>query len=140
MLNKKLILFLSVLAATVTAVCLVIAEEKPYEIQMPLGLDKDQYNVPPNNPITPSKIELGKLLYFEKRLSADVLNFSSSASSVSKGETLIDTVNNILAMKVDMVVMRHPSPGAALFLSRNVRSKIINAGDGTHEQDRKSVV
>src|SRR6187431_2069573 len=69
----------------------------------------------------------------EKRLSADIINFSASASSVKKGETLIDTVNNILAMKVDMVVMRHPKPGAAVFLSRHVKSKIINAGDGTHE-------
>ncbi len=69
----------------------------------------------------------------EKRLSADVINFSSSTSSVKKGETLIDTVNNILAMKVDMVVMRHPNPGAALFLSKHVNSKIINAGDGAHE-------
>ena len=69
----------------------------------------------------------------EKRLSADILNFSASSSSVSKGETLIDTVNNILAMKVDMVVMRHPKPGAALFLSKHINAKIINAGDGTHE-------
>jgi aspartate carbamoyltransferase catalytic subunit len=69
----------------------------------------------------------------EKRLSADVVNFSASSSSVSKGETLIDTVNNILAMKVDMVVMRHPKPGAALFLSKHIRASVINAGDGTHE-------
>ena len=69
----------------------------------------------------------------EKRLSADVVNFASSSSSVSKGETLIDTVNNILAMKVDMVVMRHPNPGAALFLSKRVDSTIINAGEGEHE-------
>ena len=69
----------------------------------------------------------------EKRLSADVLNFSSAASSVKKGETLLDTVNNILAMKVDMVVMRHPNPGASVFLSRNIDASIINAGDGTHE-------
>ena len=69
----------------------------------------------------------------EKRLSADVINFSSSQSSVKKGETLIDTVNNILAMKVDLIVMRHPNPGAALFLSKNVDACIINAGDGTHE-------
>ena len=69
----------------------------------------------------------------EKRLSADVINFSASQSSISKGETLIDTVNNILAMKVDVVVMRHPTPGAALFLSKNVEACIINAGDGTHE-------
>src|SRR6267154_3057044 len=66
----------------------------------------------------------------EKRLSADVVNFAASSSSVSKGETLIDTVNNILAMKVDMIVMRHPKAGAALFLSRHVKSKIINAGAG----------
>src|SRR3972149_603035 len=69
----------------------------------------------------------------EKRLSADVVNFSSASSSVKKGETLIDTVNNIIAMKVDMVVMRHPNPGAALFLSKHVNAKIINAGDGAHE-------
>ena len=69
----------------------------------------------------------------EKRLSADVLNFSASSSSVSKGETLIDTVNNILAMKVDMVVMRHPKPGSAHFLSQHVKARIVNAGDGTHE-------
>src|SRR6186997_358205 len=68
----------------------------------------------------------------EKRLSADVINFSASGSSVSKGETLIDTVNNILAMKVDMVVMRHPNPGAAVFLARHVKSRIVNAGDGTN--------
>ena len=69
----------------------------------------------------------------QKRLSADVVNFSSSSSSVKKGETLIDTVNNILSMKVDMVVIRHPSPGASVFLSKNINSCIINAGDGTHE-------
>ena len=69
----------------------------------------------------------------EKRLSADVINFSASQSSLSKGETLIDTVNNILAMKVDVVVIRHPNPGAPLFLSENVDACIINAGDGTHE-------
>ena len=70
----------------------------------------------------------------EKRLSADIVNFSSDSSSVKKGETLIDTVNNILAMKVDMVVMRHPNPGASEFLSRNVEAKIVNAGDGAHER------
>src|ERR1700752_3043398 len=69
----------------------------------------------------------------EKRLSADVINFSSSTSSVKKGETLIDTVNNILAMKVDLVVMRHPAPGAPMFLAKHVDTQIINAGDGTHE-------
>jgi aspartate carbamoyltransferase catalytic subunit len=69
----------------------------------------------------------------EKRLSADTVNFSSGSSSVKKGETLIDTVNNILAMKVDMVVMRHPAPGAHQFLSRHIDATIINAGDGTHE-------
>src|SRR5215212_3818915 len=69
----------------------------------------------------------------EKRLSADTLNFTASSSSVSKGETLIDTVNNILAMKVDMVVMRHPKPGAAVFLSRHIKARIVNAGDGTNE-------
>jgi aspartate carbamoyltransferase catalytic subunit len=76
----------------------------------------------------------------EKRLSADVINFSSSTSSVKKGETLIDTVNNILAMKVDMVVMRHPNPGAALFLSKHVNSKIINAGDGAHEHPTQALL
>lgn len=76
----------------------------------------------------------------EKRLSADVINFSSSSSSVKKGETLIDTVNNILAMKVDMVVMRHPNPGAALFLSKHVNAKIINAGDGAHEHPTQALL
>jgi len=76
----------------------------------------------------------------EKRLSADVVNFSSSASSVKKGETLIDTVNNILSMKVDMVVMRHPAPGASIFLSRNVDAQIINAGDGTHEHPTQGLL
>lgn len=76
----------------------------------------------------------------EKRLSADVINFASSSSSVSKGETLIDTVNNILAMKVDMVVMRHPNPGAAVFLSKRVDSKIINAGDGAHEHPTQALL
>ena len=76
----------------------------------------------------------------EKRLSADVLNFSSAASSVKKGETLLDTVNNILAMKVDMVVMRHPNPGASIFLSRNISASIINAGDGTHEHPTQALL
>ena len=76
----------------------------------------------------------------EKRLSADVLNFSSSNSSLSKGESLIDTVNNILAMKVDMVVIRHPDPGVAYFLSKNVDSVIINAGDGTHEHPTQALL
>tara|TARA_B100001105_G_C22375182_1_gene436902 strand:+ start:703 stop:1641 length:939 start_codon:yes stop_codon:yes gene_type:complete len=76
----------------------------------------------------------------EKRLSADVINFSSVASSVKKGETLIDTVNNILAMKVDIVVMRHPNPGASVFLSRNIEAKIINAGDGTHEHPTQALL
>ena len=67
----------------------------------------------------------------EKRLSADVVNFSASSSSVKKGETLLDTVNNILSMKVDMVVMRHPAPGAPHFLSKHIPANIINAGDGT---------
>src|SRR6187431_2729915 len=69
----------------------------------------------------------------ERRLSADTINFSASSSSVSKGETLLDTVNNILSMKVDMVVMRHPAPGAHMFLSQRIKANIINAGDGTHE-------
>jgi len=76
----------------------------------------------------------------EKRLSADVINFSSSGSSVKKGETLVDTVNNILAMKVDMIVMRHPVPGAALYLSKRVDAKIINAGDGTHEHPTQALL
>ncbi len=76
----------------------------------------------------------------EKRLSADVVNFSASSSSVKKGETLIDTVNNILAMKVDMVVMRHPVPGAPVFLSRHIDSIIINAGDGTHEHPTQALL
>jgi len=76
----------------------------------------------------------------EKRLSADIVNFSASSSSVKKGETLIDTVNNILAMKVDMVVMRHPNPGAAKFLSENVDSRIVNAGDGAHEHPTQALL
>src|ERR1044071_6957903 len=76
----------------------------------------------------------------EKRLSADVINFSASGSSVSKGETLIDTVNNILAMKVDMVVMRHPNPGAAVFLAKHVKSRIVNAGDGTNEHPTQALL
>lgn len=76
----------------------------------------------------------------EKRLSADVINFSASSSSVKKGETLIDTVNNILAMKVDMLVLRHPSPGAALFLSKHVDAKIVNAGDGAHEHPTQALL
>ena len=76
----------------------------------------------------------------EKRLSADVVNFSSSNSSVKKGESLVDTVNNILSMKVDMVVMRHSSPGASHFLSRNVKANIINAGDGTHEHPTQALL
>tara|TARA_B100001559_G_scaffold57750_1_gene46353 strand:- start:3039 stop:3968 length:930 start_codon:yes stop_codon:yes gene_type:complete len=76
----------------------------------------------------------------EKRLSADVINFSARQSSVSKGETLVDTVNNILAMKVDMIVMRHPNPGAAHFLSKQVNSCIINAGDGTHEHPSQALL
>jgi aspartate carbamoyltransferase catalytic subunit len=76
----------------------------------------------------------------EKRLSADVVNFSASSSSVKKGETLIDTVNNILSMKVDMVVMRHPNPGAAKFLSERITAKVINAGDGTHEHPTQALL
>lgn len=76
----------------------------------------------------------------ERRLSADIVNFSASQSSVSKGETLIDTVNNILAMKVDMVVMRHPKPGAGVFLSKHIKSQIINAGDGTHEHPTQALL
>jgi aspartate carbamoyltransferase catalytic subunit len=76
----------------------------------------------------------------EKRLSADVVNFSASSSSVSKGETLIDTVNNILSMKVDMIVMRHPNPGAHIFLQKHIDAKIINAGDGTHEHPTQALL
>jgi len=76
----------------------------------------------------------------EKRLSADVVNFSASSSSVSKGETLIDTVNNILSMKVDMVVMRHPNPGAGVFLSKHIDAKIVNAGDGAHEHPTQALL
>ena len=76
----------------------------------------------------------------EKRLSADVVNFSASSSSVKKGETLVDTVNNILSMKVDMVVMRHPNPGAAMFLSKHINASIINAGDGAHEHPTQALL
>lgn len=76
----------------------------------------------------------------EKRLSADVVNFSASGSSVKKGETLLDTVNNILAMKVDMVVMRHASVGAPHFLSRHIKANIVNAGDGTHEHPTQALL
>ena len=76
----------------------------------------------------------------EKRLSADVVNFSASSSSVKKGETLLDTVNNILSMKVDMVVMRHPAPGAPQFLARHINANIINAGDGTHEHPTQALL
>ena len=76
----------------------------------------------------------------QKRLSADIISFSAAQSSVKKGETLIDTVNNILAMKVDMVVMRHASAGAAHFLSKNVKASIINAGDGSHEHPTQGLL
>lgn len=76
----------------------------------------------------------------EKRLSADIINFSSASSSVKKGETLLDTVNNILAMKVDIVVLRHPNPGASVFLSRNINAKVVNAGDGTHEHPTQALL
>jgi aspartate carbamoyltransferase catalytic subunit len=76
----------------------------------------------------------------ERRLSADTINFAASSSSVSKGETLIDTVNNILAMKVDMVVMRHPYAGAGIFLSKHVKAQIVNAGDGAHEHPTQALL
>ena len=76
----------------------------------------------------------------EKRLSADVINFSASQSSVTKGETLVDTVNNILSMKVDMIVMRHPNPGAGVFLSQHVKASIVNAGDGAHEHPTQALL
>jgi aspartate carbamoyltransferase catalytic subunit len=76
----------------------------------------------------------------ERRLSADIVNFTSSSSSVSKGETLVDTVRNIQSMKVDMVVMRHPGPGACIFLAKHVKASIINAGDGTHEHPTQALL
>lgn len=76
----------------------------------------------------------------EKRLSADVINFSAAQSSVKKGETLIDTVNNILSMKVDMVVMRHPNPGVGIFLSKHINAAIVNAGDGAHEHPTQALL
>ncbi|MFN8237595.1 MAG: aspartate carbamoyltransferase catalytic subunit [Chitinophagales bacterium] len=76
----------------------------------------------------------------QKRLSADIINFSSSSSSVKKGETLLDTVNNILSMKVDMIVMRHSSPGAAHYLSERIDAQIVNAGDGTHEHPTQALL
>ncbi|HCR54356.1 MAG TPA: aspartate carbamoyltransferase, partial [Cytophagales bacterium] len=76
----------------------------------------------------------------EKRLSADMINFTASNSSVKKGETLLDTVNNVLAMKVDMVVMRHSSVGAPHFLAKHIKAKIINAGDGTHEHPTQALL
>ena len=76
----------------------------------------------------------------EKRLSADIINFSAAQSSVKKGETLVDTVNNILSMKVDMVVMRHPNPGAGVFLSKHINASIVNAGDGAHEHPTQALL
>lgn len=76
----------------------------------------------------------------EKRLSADVVNFSASSSSVKKGETLLDTVNNVLSMKVDIIVIRHPTPGTPIYLSRRVEANIINAGDGTHEHPTQALL
>ncbi|MCL4120741.1 UNVERIFIED_CONTAM: hypothetical protein GTU68_025549 [Idotea baltica] len=76
----------------------------------------------------------------EKRLSADVINFSAGSSSVKKGETLLDTVNNVLSMKVDMIVLRHPTPGAAIYLSRKINANVINAGDGTHEHPTQALL
>tara|TARA_Y100000996_G_scaffold347301_1_gene285626 strand:+ start:2479 stop:3408 length:930 start_codon:yes stop_codon:yes gene_type:complete len=76
----------------------------------------------------------------QKRLSADIINFSSSASSVKKGESLLDTINNILVMKVDMIVMRHPNPGASHFVAKNINASVINAGDGTHEHPTQALL
>jgi aspartate carbamoyltransferase catalytic subunit len=76
----------------------------------------------------------------ERRLSADVINFASGSSSVKKGETLLDTVNNILAMKVDMLVLRHPNPGAQIYLSKKINAKIVNAGDGAHEHPTQALL
>ena len=76
----------------------------------------------------------------QKRLSADVINFSSSVSSVKKGESLLDTINNILVMKVDMIVMRHPNPGAPHFVAKNIEASVVNAGDGTHEHPTQALL
>ena len=76
----------------------------------------------------------------EKRLSADIINFSAGSSSVKKGDSLVDTVNNILSMKVDMVVMRHPNPGAGVFLAKHINASIINAGDGAHEHPTQALL
>ena len=76
----------------------------------------------------------------QKRLSADIINFSSSVSSVKKGESLLDTINNILVMKVDMIVMRHPNPGAPHFVAKNIDASIVNAGDGTHEHPTQALL
>ena len=76
----------------------------------------------------------------QKRLSADIINFSSSVSSVKKGESLLDTINNILVMKVDMIVMRHPNPGAPHFVANNIDASVINAGDGTHEHPTQALL
>ena len=76
----------------------------------------------------------------QKRLSADVINFSSSVSSVKKGESLLDTINNILVMKVDMIVMRHPNPGTPHFVAKNIEASVVNAGDGTHEHPTQALL
>lgn len=76
----------------------------------------------------------------QKRLSADIINFSSSVSSVKKGESLLDTINNILVMKVDMIVMRHPNPGAPHFVAKNIDASVVNAGDGTHEHPSQALL
>ena len=76
----------------------------------------------------------------QKRLSADIINFSSSVSSVKKGESLLDTINNILVMKVDMIVMRHPNPGAPHFVAKNIDASVVNAGDGTHEHPTQALL
>tara|TARA_X000000950_G_scaffold100761_3_gene127352 strand:- start:3745 stop:4674 length:930 start_codon:yes stop_codon:yes gene_type:complete len=76
----------------------------------------------------------------QKRLSADIINFSSSVSSVKKGESLLDTINNILVMKVDMIVMRHPNPGAPHFVGNNIKIPVINAGDGTNEHPTQALL
>ena len=76
----------------------------------------------------------------QKRLSADIINFSSSVSSVKKGESLLDTINNILVMKVDMIVMRHPNPGASHFVAKNIEASVVNAGDGTHEHPTQALL
>ncbi|MBP7549544.1 MAG: aspartate carbamoyltransferase catalytic subunit [Gemmatimonadaceae bacterium] len=78
--------------------------------------------------------------FAEKRMSADTVNIAASASSISKGETLVDTARNLEAMRIDMVVVRHPGSGAARFLAERIESNVINAGDGTHEHPTQGLL